>query len=59
MSFIADRVVMDGLTFDDILLIPAYFRGQPHTKIFQGCVFAYVSFQTNPLSLYHCEGCSY
>ena len=23
MSFIADRVVMDGLTFDDILLIPA------------------------------------
>ena len=26
MSFIADRVVMDGLTFDDILLIPATFR---------------------------------
>lgn len=24
MSFIADRVVMDGLTFDDVLLIPAY-----------------------------------
>ena len=26
MSFIADRVVMDGLTFDDVLLIPATFR---------------------------------
>ena len=24
MSFIADRVQMDGLTFDDVLLIPAY-----------------------------------
>lgn len=24
MSFIADRVTMDGLTFDDVLLIPAY-----------------------------------
>ncbi|MEG1616626.1 MAG: IMP dehydrogenase [Bacteroidales bacterium] len=24
MSFIADKVVMDGLTFDDVLLIPAY-----------------------------------
>ncbi|MBO5052696.1 MAG: IMP dehydrogenase [Muribaculaceae bacterium] len=24
MSFIADRVKMDGLTFDDVLLIPAY-----------------------------------
>ena len=24
MSFIADRVVMDGLTYDDVLLIPAY-----------------------------------
>lgn len=27
MSFIADRVVMDGLTFDDVLLIPAYSEG--------------------------------
>ena len=26
MSFFADRVVMDGLTFDDVLLIPATFR---------------------------------
>ena len=26
MSFIADRVVMYGLTFDDVLLIPATFR---------------------------------
>lgn len=24
MSFIADKVVLDGLTFDDVLLIPAY-----------------------------------
>ena len=24
MSFIADKVIMDGLTFDDVLLIPAY-----------------------------------
>ena len=24
MSFIADKVVMDGLTFDDVLLIPSY-----------------------------------
>jgi IMP dehydrogenase len=24
MSFIADKVMMDGLTFDDVLLIPAY-----------------------------------
>ena len=23
-SFIADKVVMDGLTYDDVLLIPAY-----------------------------------
>ena len=23
-SFIADKIVMDGLTFDDVLLIPAY-----------------------------------
>lgn len=24
MSFIAEKVVMDGLTYDDVLLIPAY-----------------------------------
>ena len=24
MSFIAEKVLMDGLTFDDVLLIPAY-----------------------------------
>ena len=23
-SFVADKIVMDGLTFDDVLLIPAY-----------------------------------
>lgn len=31
MSFIADRVVMDGLTFDDVLLIPAYSEVLPKT----------------------------
>lgn len=30
MSFIADRVKMDGLTFDDVLLIPAYSEVLPH-----------------------------
>ncbi len=29
MSFIADRVEMDGLTFDDVLLIPAYSEVLP------------------------------
>ena len=24
MSFIADKIVMDGLTYDDVLLVPAY-----------------------------------
>ena len=23
-SFVADKIVMDGLTYDDVLLIPAY-----------------------------------
>ena len=31
MSFIADKVVMDGLTFDDVLLIPAYSEVLPKT----------------------------
>ena len=31
MSFIADRIVYDGLTFDDVLLIPAYSEVLPHT----------------------------
>ena len=31
MSFIADKVVMDGLTFDDVLLIPAYSDVLPRT----------------------------
>ena len=26
-SFVADKIVMDGLTFDDVLLIPCLFRG--------------------------------
>ncbi len=29
MSFIADRVRTDGLTFDDVLLIPAYSEVLP------------------------------
>ncbi len=29
MSFIADKVVMDGLTFDDVLLVPAYSNVLP------------------------------
>lgn len=30
MSFIADRVQMEGLTFDDVLLIPAFSNVLPH-----------------------------
>ena len=52
MSFIADRVVMDGLTFDDVLLIPATFRAT--ASKFSTQRFAYEAF-ANPLSLYHCE----
>lgn len=29
MSFIAEKVKMDGLTFDDVLLIPAYSEVLP------------------------------
>ena len=29
MSFIADRILMDGLTFDDVLLIPSYSEVLP------------------------------
>lgn len=28
-SFVADKIVMDGLTFDDVLLIPAYSEVLP------------------------------
>jgi len=31
MSFIADKVVLDGLTYDDVLLIPAYSEVLPKT----------------------------
>ena len=31
MSFIADKIVMDGLTYDDVLLIPAYSEVLPKT----------------------------
>lgn len=30
-NFIADRIVMDGLTFDDVLLVPAYSEVLPRT----------------------------
>ena len=30
-SFVADKIVMDGLTYDDVLLIPAYSEGLPKT----------------------------
>jgi IMP dehydrogenase len=33
MSFIADRVKMDGLTFDDVLLIPSYSEVLPRNVI--------------------------
>jgi len=29
MSFIADKIIMEGLTFDDLLLIPAYSKVLP------------------------------
>ena len=28
-SFVADKIVMDGLTYDDVLLIPAYSKVLP------------------------------
>ena len=31
MSFVADRIKMDGLTFDDVLLIPAYSEVLPNS----------------------------
>lgn len=36
MSFIADRVKVDGLTFDDVLLIPAYSQVLPREVNLQG-----------------------
>ena len=36
-SFIADKIVMDGLTFDDVLLIPAYSEVLPKTVELQTC----------------------
>ena len=30
-SFIADKIVMDGLTYDDVLLIPSYSEVLPRT----------------------------
>lgn len=36
MSFIADRVKVDGLTFDDVLLIPSYSQVLPREVNLQG-----------------------
>ena len=36
MSFIADKIVMDGLTYDDVLLIPAYSEVLPKTAFCNG-----------------------
>ncbi len=33
MSFIADKIVMDGLTYDDVLLIPAYSEVLPRKTV--------------------------
>ena len=41
MSFIADRVKMDGLTFDDVLLIPAY------SEVLPRCVSLKTKFSRN------------
>ena len=30
-SFVADKIIMDGLTFDDVLLVPAYSEVLPKT----------------------------
>ena len=38
MSFIADKIVMDGLTYDDVLLIPAYSEVLPKTVELSRCV---------------------
>lgn len=35
MSFIAERVQIEGVTFDDVLLIPAYSDVLPETLIYQ------------------------
>lgn len=34
-NFIADKIVMDGLTFDDVLLVPAYSEVLPRTVSLQ------------------------
>ena len=44
MSFIADRVKMDGLTFDDVLLIPAYSEVLPREVSLAEGVLAGIGF---------------
>ncbi len=33
MSFIADKIIMEGLTFDDLLLVPSYSRVLPPRNV--------------------------
>ena len=49
MSFIADRVVMDGLTFDDVLLIPATFRATASKFSKVAVSYTHLTLPTNSL----------
>ena len=51
MSFIADKIVMDGLTYDDVLLIPAYSEVLPRT------VDLSTKFSKNIELKIPCDGC--
>ena len=51
MSFIADKIVMDGLTYDDVLLIPAYSEVLPRT------VDLSTKFSKNIVKNSFCDGC--
>ena len=39
VSFIADKIVMDGLTFDDVLLVPGYSEVLPRTVALETLFF--------------------
>ena len=41
-SFVADKIVMDGLTYDDVLLIPAYSEVLPKTVELQTKFYWYM-----------------
>ena len=46
MSFIADKIVMDGLTFDDVLLIPAYSQVLPRNVTLASKFSRYINLNT-------------